>query len=284
MDKDVLKKIYLRLRNKGRMDKEDVLNLLGLEYTNWNMRKALNYLKDLANEFKDVSLKKGEKGKYYIEIENYNEVVKNNLNKSFNSKKFEKEFWNAVYYIIIYENENSYKVIEAVEISNFEKILSKYNINDMGEWISLKLKEDDLSGVGVDYVGDVLDINKFNLFTKDINKKNINKYVSNKAVRQWTGRNKEGDIIYYNIIKCDNILYVFELSTIRIYNKDGEIFTPGRVIIYNLDIIDIDKVYEDLKGNKRQCSNIIYVVRDFDRRMILAEEKAKEKLNKIFNA
>jgi len=141
-DSEVLELLYNKLKSYGRLDKEGVLRILGLEYTNWNMRKALNYLKDLANKYEDVELKKGDKGKYYVEWSGYSEAVKDDIKKSFDAEAFEKDFWRNVYYIAIDRikpGDTICRVIEVMDIRDFTKIWKKYKLWIVGDWINLKL-------------------------------------------------------------------------------------------------------------------------------------------------
>jgi len=292
-DSEVLELLYNKLKSYGRLDKEGVLRILGLEYTNWNMRKALNYLKDLANKYEDVELKKGDKGKYYVEWSGYSEAVKDDIKKSFDAEAFEKDFWRNVYYIAIDRikpGDTICRVIEVMDIRDFTKIWKKYKLWIVGDWINLKLSEDDPTGAYVEYVGSyVLDFNKYKLFSKVMDLSELrasSKTVyKSKAEAWWRGNRVEGAISYYNLIKINNKLYVFEVDASKLYNpKTEEIYLPSRVLIYNLnDGIDVDTILKELKGCKKSCSNIIYMVRDFDRRMAKAEEIAKDILVKILS-
>ena len=287
--KEVLNLLYEELKRIGRLDKEGVLRILGLEYTNWNMRKALNYLKDLANEFKDVELKQGKKGAYYVEWVKYKEIIKDNLKKSFNFEEFENEFLDAVYYVGVDKiidgvDYDYYAVIEAIEYKDFKRIWEKYKLGVVGDWINLRMERYDFTCVEMEYLKMGLTYNRMSLFVKyvEIPKgDNSIKINTSKVSCRWCSA-KKGDIRYYNLIKGNDILYIFEVDRRRLYNSEtGEIFLPSRILVYDLKKIDFNTIYQELKGPKKECRNLIYVVGDYDKRFNKSEVLAKLKLLEI---
>ncbi|HIP90439.1 MAG TPA: hypothetical protein EYH22_02710 [Candidatus Nanopusillus sp.] len=280
---EVLEKLYNALKSIGRMDKVDVMRVLEMEPTDWNMRKALNYLKELANEYEDVELKQGKRGMYYVEWIGYKGLVKEKIKKSFDVESFEKDFWDNVYYLLISKiSDNTYNVIEAMEVNDFLRIWKKYKLMAVGDWINLRLKENDTTAVDMEYVGYVFDTNKYKLFTKtvEVSEDIVTKLYKSKAKRCWRGCSKKGSPRYYNLIRSKNKLYAFEIDTKQLYKpKTGEIYLPGRVLVYDInDNINVDVILNDLEGCKRACSSLIYIVRDYNRIYVKSRDVARLKL------
>jgi len=287
--KEILEVLYEELKRLGRMTKEDVIRVLELDYTNWNMRKALNYLKDLSKEYQDVELKQGKKGAYYVEWENYKEVVKENIKKSFNFEEFEQEFWNEVYYVGVDKiidgvDYDYYAVIEAIEYKDFKRIWEKYKLGMVGDWINLILKEDDPTGVGIGSLEMGWTYNRELLFIKyvEIPKKGAPTKISKYKVScRWSSA-KKGDLRYYNLLKGNDKLYIFEVDRYRLYNPTTEeVFLPSRILVYDLKQVDVETIYYELRGCKEKCDSLIYVVEDPNKRFVKAEVMAKLKLLEI---
>jgi len=284
--KEILEVLYNELKRLGRMTKEDVIRVLELDYTNWNMRKALNYLKDLSKEYQDVKLKQGKKGAYYVEWENYKELVEENIKKSFNFEEFEQEFWNEVYFVGVDKiiegvDYNYYTVIEAIEYKNFKRIWEKYKLGMVGDWINLRMEEYDPTSVEMKYLKMGLTYNRELLFIKYLKIPKGNSSIelsTSKVFCRWRSANK-GNLRRYNLLKINNKLYVFEVDGYRQYNsKTEEVFLPRRILVYDLKQVDVETIYCELKGCKKKCNSLIYVVEDTNKGFIKTEVTTKLKL------
>ncbi|HIP90236.1 MAG TPA: hypothetical protein EYH22_01650 [Candidatus Nanopusillus sp.] len=287
----ILKKLYESLKRFGRLDKDRALSILGLEPTDWNYRKVLHYLKKLSEEYEDVTLEKGPKGKYYVEFVGRGDLPTGGM-VFIDVESFEKLFWSKVYGLESRKSDNLFmRYYEVIDISDITKIMNKYKIWEAGEWIKVKLKEYDESNdqayLEGNFVGYTIR-DPFKPFLKEVpwdRVEDLDIPVYRRAAKcPGLGAYRPGKSVYYCIIRGKDKVYMFENATpLKYCPKTGRVLPPDRIIVYDVNK-DIDTVLKDLQGTKTECSNLIYVVDDIEKRVLEGEKLVREKLSRIFKS